>query len=75
MPVVGNRALLQALCGADAELLIDHDPAPQKRTVSRPLLGVALAVAVLVWRGRAAAYDATDPQTIDTVFTNVLSNF
>jgi len=24
---------------------------------------------------RAAAYDATDPQTIDTVFTNVLSNF
>ena len=24
---------------------------------------------------RAAAYDATDPLTIDTVFTNVLSNF
>jgi Ca-activated chloride channel family protein len=24
---------------------------------------------------RAAAYDATDPQTIDAVFTNVLSNF
>ncbi len=24
---------------------------------------------------RAAAYDATDPMTIDTVFTNVLSNF
>jgi Ca-activated chloride channel family protein len=24
---------------------------------------------------RAAAYDASDPQTIDTVFTNVLSNF
>jgi Ca-activated chloride channel family protein len=24
---------------------------------------------------RAAAYDATDPQTIDTVFANVLSNF
>ena len=24
---------------------------------------------------RAAAYDATDPQTIDSVFTNVLSNF
>jgi Ca-activated chloride channel homolog len=24
---------------------------------------------------RAAAYDATDPQAIDTVFTNVLSNF
>ena len=24
---------------------------------------------------RAAAYDATDPQTINTVFTNVLSNF
>jgi Ca-activated chloride channel homolog len=24
---------------------------------------------------RAAAYDATDPETIDTVFTNVLSNF
>jgi Ca-activated chloride channel homolog len=24
---------------------------------------------------RAAAYDATDPLTIDAVFTNVLSNF
>ena len=24
---------------------------------------------------RAAVYDATDPSTIDTVFTNVLSNF
>ena len=24
---------------------------------------------------RAAAYDASDPQTIDAVFTNVLSNF
>jgi Ca-activated chloride channel family protein len=24
---------------------------------------------------RAAAYDATDPLTIDSVFTNVLSNF
>ena len=24
---------------------------------------------------RAAAYDATDPQTINAVFTNVLSNF
>jgi len=24
---------------------------------------------------RAAAYDATDPKTIDTVFTNVISNF
>jgi Ca-activated chloride channel family protein len=24
---------------------------------------------------RAAAYDATDPLTINTVFTNVLSNF
>ena len=24
---------------------------------------------------RAAAYDATDPQTINAAFTNVLSNF